>query len=406
MKIQLLLSLAITFLLILLTSCVSPIPPEMSQPYVDKHSGKSLNTLIEELRDNYEGVCLADGLLGSRCLSRVLQVNDASIHLDFMRDRETIRYNERVTFNKNIEGIFLIHAPDGTSIYGKNEDQMFDIFGYLTAIYNAKKENRKRPVASTYAATPQTAPPPQRSEPIKMAKGMPGKYHALLIANSKYKNLPNLETPQRDVNVLGKLLSDKYGFNVTTLIDADRDSVITALFDYRTMLQGRDKLLVFYAGHGWLDEAADEGYWLPVEADGQNPAHWISNSSITSALKALRADHVIVISDSCFSGKLTRGLRLNATVGSAIDTIIAKRARVVISSGGLEPVLDSGGEGGHSIFASALLDTLSSSDDVMDTFTLFSQIRSKVSWNADQVPEIGIIHKAGHEGGDFFFIPK
>ena len=158
MKIQLLLSLAITFLLILLTSCVSPIPPEMSQPYVDKHSGKSLNTLIEELRDNYEGVCLADGLLGSRCLSRVLQVNDASIHLDFMRDRETIRYNERVTFNKNIEGIFLIHAPDGTSIYGKNEDQMFDIFGYLTAIYNAKKENRKRPVASTYAATPQTAP--------------------------------------------------------------------------------------------------------------------------------------------------------------------------------------------------------------------------------------------------------
>ena len=239
-----------------------------------------------------------------------------------------------------------------------------------------------------------------------MAKGMPGKYHALLIANSKYKNLPNLETPQRDVNVLGELLSDKYGFNVTTLIDADRDSVITALFDYRTMLQGRDKLLIFYAGHGWLDEAADEGYWLPVEADGQNPAHWISNSSITSALKALRADHVIVISDSCFSGKLTRGLRLNATVGSAIDTIIAKRARVVISSGGLEPVLDSGGEGGHSIFASALLDTLSSSDDVMDTFTLFSQIRSKVSWNADQVPEIGIIHKAGHEGGDFFFIPK
>ncbi len=86
--------------------------------------------------------------------------------------------------------------------------------------------------------------------------------------------------------------------------------------------------------------------------------------------------------------------------------ILDKKARIVISSGGVEPVLDSGGSGGHSVFASALLDTLSSNSDIIDTTSLFSQIRMKVSWNAEQVPELGIIHKAGHEGGDFFFVPK
>jgi hypothetical protein len=82
-----------------------------------------------------------------------------------------------------------------------------------------------------------------------------------------------------------------------------------------------------------------------------------------------------------------------------------KRARMVISSGGLEPVLDGGG-GEHSVFAAAFLGALRENDGVLDTTTLFSRIRRDVMLQADQTPELADIRKSGHEGGDFLFVPR
>lgn len=239
-------------------------------------------------------------------------------------------------------------------------------------------------------------------------KKFSGKYYALLIANNDYNytNLPDLKTPADDALALKEVLSSKYNFNVQLLLDAERDQVIEMLYHYRKMIGINDKLLIFYAGHGWMDREADEGYWLPVNASADNPIQWISNSSIIAAIRAMRAKHIIVISDSCFAGKLTRNISNMPADQANIDKITARKARVVITSGGLEPVLDSGGQGGHSVFAAALLESLSENKEIIDTASLFSLIRAKVSWNADQVPEMGIIHKAGHEGGDFFFIPN
>ena len=36
--------------------------------------------------------------------------------------------------------------------------------------------------------------------------------------------------------------------------------------DYRDSKSENDNVLIFYAGHRWLDEQADRGYWLPVDA--------------------------------------------------------------------------------------------------------------------------------------------
>ena len=83
-----------------------------------------------------------------------------------------------------------------------------------------------------------------------------------------------------------------------------------------------------------------------------------------------------------------------------------KRARVVLTSGGLEPVLDSGGKGGHSVFAAAFLQALRQNEKIMDGTTLFTQIRRPVMLNASQSPEYADIRQAGHEGGDFLFVPR
>jgi hypothetical protein len=80
------------------------------------------------------------------------------------------------------------------------------------------------------------------------------------------------------------------------------------------------------------------------------------------------------------------------------------KSRNLMSSGGNEPVAD-GGAPGHSIFASAVLDSLRRIDD--DKFTaaeLFSRfIQPSVAGQADQVPQYGVIRKSGHNYGDFVF---
>ncbi|HEX2245327.1 MAG TPA: hypothetical protein VHH94_03455, partial [Gammaproteobacteria bacterium] len=53
-------------------------------------------------------------------------------------------------------------------------------------------------------------------------------------------------------------------------------------------------------------------------------------------------------------------------------TMTRKRSRMVLTSGGLEPVLDAGG-GNHSVFAKALLDVLKANSEIPRRGTLSSR---------------------------------
>ncbi len=189
-------------------------------------------------------------------------------------------------------------------------------------------------------------------------------------------------------------------------MNATRIETLKAIYSYRQTLTSLDNLLIYYAGHGWLDKEADEGYWLPVDAERQDPANWISNSSITSSLRAMKAKHVLVVADSCYSGKLARGISVRLRTSDYYQRISMKKARTVMASGGLEPVADDGGKGNHSVFASALIEALDENQGILDATLLFSKIRRPVMVNADQTPEYSDIRKAGHDGGDFLFVPR
>ena len=43
---------------------------------------------------------------------------------------------------------------------------------------------------------------------------------------------------------------------------------------------------------------------------------------------------------------------------------------------------------------------------MLNTEEIFENIRKYVVVNTDQTPERGIMHKTGHDGGDFLFFPK
>jgi hypothetical protein len=86
------------------------------------------------------------------------------------------------------------------------------------------------------------------------------------------------------------------------------------------------------------------------------------------------------------------------------------RSRTVLTSGGVAPVLDGGG-GEHSVFAKALLGVLQELNDVSDGQRVYREVAARVAYDAsryevEQVPQYAPIKFAGHESGDFLFVPK
>ncbi len=229
-----------------------------------------------------------------------------------------------------------------------------------------------------------------------------GSYHALVIGINAYEHLPQLETAINDAREIGQVLTNAYGYKVNLLLDATRADIIRALDDYRKSLTNKDNLLIYYAGHGYLDTESDRGFWLPVDASGDSQVSWLSNVTITDSLKAIEAKQAMLIVDSCYSGTLTRGLKVTLRGPEAERELSKKRVRVVLTSGGLEPVVDGGG-GNHSVFAKAVLDALRSNRGSMKGTELALQIRRPVMLAANQTPDYADLRFAGHEGGDFVF---
>jgi uncharacterized caspase-like protein len=231
-----------------------------------------------------------------------------------------------------------------------------------------------------------------------------GNYYALVIGNARYSHLTPLVTTTNDAMEVSKVLRDDYGFTVTTLLDGSRDAMREALSKYRRLLSEDDNFLVYYAGHGWVDTQTDEAYWMPVDASPDSDVNWISNSTLATTFRGIEARHVLVVADSCFAGTLVRGLTLPRSGRAAyIERLNARKSRTALTSGGVEPVTDSG-QNGHSVFANAFLKGLDENSSVVDATTLFGAIRHAVMLEADQTPTYGNIRKAGHDDGDFLFV--
>ena len=248
-------------------------------------------------------------------------------------------------------------------------------------------------------------------------KGL-GEYFALVIGNSRYQEFPSLRTPKNDAEAVAKVLKDEYGYKTKLILDATRYQIISALNDYRKNLNHDDNLLIYYAGHGALDSVNNDAYWLPVDAEKDNTANWISTRSISDILNVMTAKHVLIVADSCYSGALTRSALARLQGGKTVDEwvkwfkkVSQMRTRMVLSSGGDEPVNDGGG-GDHSLFAKAFLEALKDNHHALDGYRLYLAISNLVKASihkqhlvVKQTPEYAPIKFAGHEAGDFIFQP-
>ena len=248
-----------------------------------------------------------------------------------------------------------------------------------------------------------------------------GKFYALVIGNQNYDKIENLDTPINDINSIANILETQYGFQVQKVVNADDVGVMEAINNINNQLTENDNLLIFYAGHGARLQTGEieSGYWLPTNAEAPpRDTFWVANEFVTRHLARFNAKRVLVVSDSCYSGLLSSapGFLMMGEEGKYTNEYIKykapKRSRLLLASGGDFPVLDSTGAGeNHSVFTRAFLNALTDNNDLISAPQLFMKIRASVKTSAkdvgfDQTPVYKTIKGAGHEVGDFFFIPK
>lgn len=276
------------------------------------------------------------------------------------------------------------------------------------------------PKLRTPALTLPSVAPATGGDGIKVDDMDFGRYYALVIGNKDYAVLDDLATPLNDAKEIGEILEKQYGFNVQLLLNSDRLTVMQAINELHSVLTENDNLLIYYAGHGSMVNVGerDTGYWLPINADPPpNDAFWVSNEFVSNHLGRLQAKRVLVIADSCYGGLLSSapgqlflGQGRESDNPEYIKYKLPRRSRLLMSSGGDKPVIDEGGDG-HSVFARELINTLRSNTSLLSAPDLFAAIREPVKRQAGlndfvQEPVYKIIKGAGHEVGDFFFVPK
>ncbi len=292
----------------------------------------------------------------------------------------------------------------------------------LVVQLQADKSKAQTELAALPVRSPQSSAPVKPLDPqtaLRTVSGQSvGRFYALIFGNQVYRNLEPLQTPHNDAARAAQILKERYGFSVQLIDDADDVAMLRALNDLDKVVRPEDNVLIYYAGHGWrLKTAALEaGYWLPTNAERPpNDTFWVPNEQITAHIARLPARRVLVVADSCYAGLLSSDPSANVFGAEGVVSAeylkykLPKRARLLISSGGDEPVLDVGGRE-NSVFARAFLDALQSNTAVLSTPALFARIRDRIAHSATQssfaqAPELKTIRSAGHEMGDFFFVP-
>lgn len=235
---------------------------------------------------------------------------------------------------------------------------------------------------------------------------MIGENFILIVAIDSYDDIsfPNLNNAKYDADRLLKILSSKYGFKTIQepLYDrtANRANIIDALNNLSSSLTTNDSIIIYFAGHGTINPKTSKGYWIPVDATNNSTSNFINNSTVIECLEAIDARHILLISDSCFSGTFLSKSRAIKTEEPYIK-LERTKSRWVLASGREERVSD-GEPGKGSPFANALIDFLEDNTQMQFLFSeLSSHVMKETGKAANQQPIFGNL--SGHEGGQMVF---
>jgi uncharacterized caspase-like protein len=239
-------------------------------------------------------------------------------------------------------------------------------------------------------------------------------YHALIVGISNYERWPKLPNAANDAKEVAKKLK-ALGFEVKLVLDPTYREMRTVLNEmvYQMGNEKSRALLFYYAGHGETETLADQtkmGYIIPKDCPllEKNPmgfgTHAISMRDIESISLRIKAKHVLMLFDSCFSGSLFALVR---AVPAAITEKSALPVRQYITAGREDEQVPD-----KSMFKRCLLIGLEGDADLTgDGYITGSELGMYLSekvvnyTHRRQHPQYGKINNPDLDRGDFIFVP-
>ena len=150
---------------------------------------------------------------------------------------------------------------------------------------------------------------------------------ALVIGESEYDALPDLDNPERDARALDDLLGD-LGFDVNRVLDGDAEELGEEIADFVEDAAEADVALVYYSGHGV--ELGGRNFLVPVDTDLTTPqSAGRSLVAVDAMLEALArtVPITIMLLDAC---------RTNAFPPGQVIALPESEAPLPIDGPGLE----------------------------------------------------------------------
>jgi uncharacterized protein len=242
-----------------------------------------------------------------------------------------------------------------------------------------------------------------------------GRFYAVVIGNSRYDHLPPVASADADAKAIAAVLRDKYGFQVTLLLNARNAQILSTLYTLSQNLAENDNLVVYYAGHGKRDLRNRRGWWLPADAaaDADAKTNWLPNQEVSDRLALIPARHILVLADASYVGDITRGAPQPEpqTMSAAqwtkyVETTKRKRARLALASGADGPLP---GGGPSSRFTATLVDVLQRQQGVVPASRIHREVVNALTAGnsvSSAVPTFAPMQSALHEGVDFLFERK
>ncbi|WNJ20897.1 caspase family protein [Pontibacter sp. G13] len=245
------------------------------------------------------------------------------------------------------------------------------------------------------------------------------------IGINKYahESISNLNNAQKDVEVFWKTIKESYrlpGLTETTWYDesATKTNIIDSLHTICNDASRLDEIIIYFSGHGVMKGNLNTAYWVPHDGNPHSISSLISYGEIMAQIEQSKAKHILMISDSCYSGALHKSVGELVDISTntenppphffnSVRKLHGYQSRWLLTSGAKELVSD-GHPDHHSPFAGSLIAYMENQENKFFSYQNLAHYvtQSVAATQSFQTPISQHMTLAAHKLGQMAFIRK
>lgn len=305
---------------------------EAERMYLDKYASKIHVSDMKLMPYDAENECYKiESALGDFVINVPLKNHEAEV---FKQQWETVQIREPRYYIKDnhvaIASITLVTTAGKSYSYSSTQAANYDytpVSVDASAILAANVPQGNTVTVSSHPGSTASSiiyPDSDVDINIPVTSNKATKTLALVMANENYKSVSGVESALHDGQTFAKYCKMTLGIPETQVMyysDITLGGMIDAVSKTKRLVSamGDDvDVIVYYAGHGFPDEATKDAYLLPVDGNGVTTATAYSLKKFYSDLSSMGAANVMVFLDACFSGASRDGDMLVKARGVAL----------------------------------------------------------------------------------------